>query len=124
VPRIFEFRNDRIAVLLDAQLSPVTGPDFYDWYIDDETVVLTRYQGRGVNDSAIRKARRAAFAVRDMLQGQPVPAEPVEKYKILHGDHDTVDLTYLQPGQLNSGCTITLVRVGEASTGELIGSGP
>jgi hypothetical protein len=112
--RIFEFRGDRIAVLLDAQQSPVMGPDYYDWRVDDEILVLTRYEERDVNESAMQKVRRTAFAVGEMLQGQPVRGESIEKYKILHRDPNPVELTYSPEGQLDRGCTITLVRAGEA----------
>jgi hypothetical protein len=92
--RIFEFRGDRIAALFDAQQSPVMGPDYYDWRVEDEILVLTRYEKRDVNESAMRKVRRTAFAVGEMLQGQPVRGESIEKYKIFHSDPNTVHLTY------------------------------
>src|SRR6476661_7324860 len=43
---LFEFRADRIAVLVDVDPIPTPLTSFYDWQIDDDVLVLTSYDLR------------------------------------------------------------------------------
>ena len=102
LPRVFEFRDDRIAVIVDAGPSPATVPSFYDWRIEGEELVLTRYEEREFGESTVRKVRRASNSLGDRLKAKPARAEPVETYAITHKVSDTVELA------ASLGCTITL----------------
>ena len=122
--RSFEFLADHMAALVVVDQSPAQPPYFYDWRIDGETLVLTQYVERSVGEPATRKIARAASGFQGMLQGRSLPGDSAERFKIVQRNPGILKLqAYSQAGQLLPDGLLTLVRVGEARTDDVVAHG-